>query len=145
MFSKACEYGMRAVIFIAEESTKGRKTGIKEIARQTDSPEAFIAKILQTLVKRHIITSVKGPSGGFYIPEESISRIKLVEIISAIDGDAVFKNCALGLGECTGNSSPCPLHQEFNRIRGDLEDMLRTTSIDDLTKRLHSELTFLKR
>ena len=147
MFSKSCEYGVRAVIFIAKESTEGRKTGIKEIARQIDSPEAFTAKILQLLSKRKIITSVKGPSGGFYIPEESLSQIKLVEIISAIDGDDVFKNCALGLGECTGNTSPspCPLHHEFNRIREDLEVMLCSTSIKDLTLSLHSEPTFLKR
>jgi len=144
MFSKTCEYGIRATIFIAEESTKGRKTGIKEIALQIDSPEAFTAKILQTLVKYKIITSTKGPSGGFYIPEESLSEIKLVEIVSAIDGDIVFKGCALGLDGCS-DESPCPLHHEFKHIRDELEAMLRSISIADLTKSLHSKQTFLKR
>ena len=144
MFSKTCEYGIRSVIFIAKESSQGRKTGIKEIARQINSPEAFTGKILQTLVKNRIITSSKGPSGGFFIPEESLSTIKLVEIISAIDGDAVFKNCALGLNECS-EASPCPLHLEFNRIREELENMLRSTSVEDLTIRLDSAQTFLKR
>jgi len=144
MFSKTCEYGIRAVIFIAEESTKGKKTGIKEIARQIDSPEAFTAKILQTLVKHQIIISFKGPSGGFYISGESLSQIKLVEIVSAIDGDAVFKNCALGLKGCS-EDSPCPLHNEFKRIRDGLEEMLRSISIGDLTAKLHSKQTVLKR
>jgi len=144
MFSKSCEYGIRAAIFIAEESSKGRKTGIKEIAAQIDSPEAFTAKILQTLVKHQIITSTKGPSGGFYIPAESLSEIKLVEIVSAIDGDAVFKNCALGLDTCS-EDSPCPLHNEFKRIRDELETMLRSVSFEDLTAKLHSKQTFLKR
>ena len=144
MFSKTCEYGIRAAIFIAEESTKGRKTGIKEIARQIDSPEAFTAKILQTLVKHQIITSFKGPSGGFYMPEEALSGIKLVEIISAIDGDAVFKGCALGLDKCS-DDSPCPLHNEFKRIRDDLEEMLRSVSIGNLTAGLRLKQTFLKR
>jgi len=144
MFSKTCEYGIRAAIFIAEESTKGRKTGIKEIARQIDSPEAFTAKILQTLVKHRIITSSKGPSGGFYIPEESLSEIKIVEIVSAIDSDAVFKGCALGLDECS-EDSPCPIHSEFKRIRDELEAMLRSVSIGDLTAGLRLKQTFLKR
>ena len=144
MFSKTCEYGIRAAIFIAEESRKGNKTGIKEIAGQIDSPEAFTGKILQTLVKRRIISSTKGPSGGFYIPEESLSQIKLVEIVSSIDGDGVFKNCALGLDGCS-ESSPCPLHHEFKRIRDELEEMLRSVSIGDLTTGLYSKQTFLKR
>jgi len=144
MFSKTCEYGMRAVIFIAEESNEGRRTGIKEIARQIDSPEAFTAKILRILVKNEIICSSKGPSGGFYMPEESLSEIKLVKIISAIDGDAVFKACALGLDSCS-EDSPCPLHNEFKRIRDDLAEMLHSISIRDLMSRLHSKQTFLKR
>jgi len=144
MFSKSCEYGIRAVIFIAVESAKGRKTGIKQIARQIDSPEAFTAKVLQALVKRQIIISVKGPSGGFYIPENSLSEIKLVEIITAIDGEAVFKDCALGLDGCS-EDSPCPLHNEFKHIRDELGEMLRSVSIEDLTKKLHLEQTFLKR
>jgi len=144
MFSKTCEYSIRAVIFIAEESTGGKKTGVKDIARRIDSPEAFTAKILQILVKNQIIASTKGPSGGFYIPEESLSLIKLAEIVSAIDGDAVFKNCALGLDGCS-EDSPCPLHDKFKRIRDELEAMLRSVSIGDLTEKLHTKQTFLKR
>jgi len=144
MFSKSCEYGIRATISIAVESSKGKKTGIKEIAREIDSPEAFTAKILQTLVKHQIIASAKGPSGGFYIPTESLSKIKLVNIVSAIDGDAVFKSCALGLNKCT-ESSPCPLHNEFKRIRDELETMLSSTNVEDLIIGLQSKQTFLKR
>ena len=144
MFSKSCEYGIRATIFVAEESSKGRKPGIKEIATQIDSPEAFTGKILQKLVKHQIITSSKGPSGGFYIPEESLSHIKLVEIVTAMDGDAIYKNCALGLDGCSCDS-PCPLHHEIKRIGNELEDMLRSVSIKDLTLKFHSKQTFLKR
>jgi len=144
MFSKTCEYGIRAVVFIAEESTGGRKIGVKEIARRIDSPEAFTAKILQTLVKNQVISSTKGPSGGFFISEESLSQTKLVQIVSAIDGDAVFKNCALGLKGCS-EDSPCPLHNEFKQIRGDLEKMLHSVSIGDLKTDLHSKHSVLKR
>ena len=144
MFSKSCEYGIRATIFVAGESSKGRKPGIREIASEIDSPEAFTGKILQKLVKHQIITSSKGPSGGFFIPEESLSHIKLMEIVMAMDGDAVFKNCALGLGGCSCDS-PCPLHQEIKRICNELEAMLRSVSIEDLSLRFQSKQTFLKR
>ena len=57
---------MRAVFFIAQKSVDGRKVGIKEVAAGIDSPEPFIAKILQDLSKRGLIQSTKGPNGGFY-------------------------------------------------------------------------------
>ena len=144
MFSKTCEYGIRATIFIAEESRNGRKTGIKAIARQIDSPEAFTGKILQTLVKHKIIASSKGPSGGFYIPEESLSQMKLVEIVSAIDGDGVYTHCALGLNGCV-RDEPCPLHNEFKHVRDEMESMLRSIFINDMTIDYQSSQTFLKR
>jgi len=144
MFSKTCEYGIRATIFIAEESKNGRKASVKTIARQIDSPEAFTAKILQTLVKHKIIASSKGSSGGFYIPEELLSQIKLVEIVSAIDGDGVYTHCALGLNGCV-RDAPCPLHDEFQHVRDEMESMLRSIFITDMTQALLSSQTFLKR
>jgi len=144
MFSKSCEYGIRSVVFIAIASCKGRKVGVKEIAREIDSPEAFTGKILQTLVKHKIIMSFKGPSGGFFIPEESLSRIKLVEIVSAMDGDAVFKNCPLGLSLCLGEM-PCPVHNKFKSVRNELEEVLNSVSIADLTKNINTKQAFLKR
>jgi Rrf2 family iron-sulfur cluster assembly transcriptional regulator len=55
MFSKACEYGIRAAIYIAQQSMQNRKSGLKEIAEAIASPEAFTSKILQTLVRHKVI------------------------------------------------------------------------------------------
>ena len=67
MFSKACEYGIKATIFIASNSYEKQRVSLKEIAKEIDSPEAFTAKILQNLVRHKIINSVKGAYGGFEI------------------------------------------------------------------------------
>lgn len=47
MFSKSCEYDLRAVIFIAQQSLLGEKPGLKTVAKEIGSPEAFTGKILQ--------------------------------------------------------------------------------------------------
>ena len=52
MFSKTCEYAIRATIYIASESSAGKRCGIRDIARKIESPEPFTAKILQRLVKQ---------------------------------------------------------------------------------------------
>jgi len=144
MFSKACEYGIRATIYIAMQSLEGNRVNLKEIAAAIDSPVAYTAKILQQLVKNNIVESVKGAHGGFQIERSRIDSIKLNQIVSAIDGDKIFKGCALGLSECS-ESLPCPMHFKFKEIRDNLEQMTMETSIYELATGLEVGLTFLKR
>ena len=101
MFSKTCEYAIRASIFIATQSYKNKRVTIKDIAEKIDSPKPFTAKILETLVKNNLIYSVKGIGGGFEIPVEILSQITLSQIVKAIDGDGIFTCCGLGLGKCS--------------------------------------------
>jgi Rrf2 family transcriptional regulator, iron-sulfur cluster assembly transcription factor len=143
LFSKSCEYAIRATIFIGSQSFKGNKPGLKDISGEINSPEAFTAKILQLLVKHRIISSHKGPFGGFSIDTNSLSEIKLYDIILAIDGDSIFKGCALGLPKCSENH-PCPAHHKFKTFRKQLQDTLRSISIEDMIKDVISGLTFLK-
>lgn len=144
MFSKACEYGIKATIFIAIMSEHEKRVSLNDIAREIDSPVSFTAKILQTLVKSSIIDSIKGPSGGFEIKKAKAGKIKLSKIVSAIDGDSIYKNCGLGFQSCNENK-PCPLHYKFVKIREDLRKMLEETSLLDLSDDINSGLTFLKR
>jgi Rrf2 family iron-sulfur cluster assembly transcriptional regulator len=84
MFSKACEYGIRAIIYIATQSLKEERVKIGDIAKQTNSPEAFTAKVLGSLVKRQIVQSQTGPNGGFYIERHRMEKIPVSEIVTAI-------------------------------------------------------------
>jgi Rrf2 family protein len=143
MFSKTCKYAIRATIFIASESYQGKRVGLKDIAERIDSPEAFTAKILQILARNNIVYSIKGVGGGFEIPRESMSQIKLAEIVTAIDGDSVFTNCALGLVQCS-EERPCPVHNQFKFIKSELAFMLENTSLQDLASGIESGDTFLR-
>ncbi len=73
MFSKTCEYAIRALIFVAQKSKNGGRTGIKEIANGIDSPEYFIAKILQDLSRKGFVQSAKGPTGGFLWKQKNLT------------------------------------------------------------------------
>ncbi|MBC8753341.1 Rrf2 family transcriptional regulator [Kordia sp. YSTF-M3] len=143
MFSKACEYGIRALIFIAMKSSKDERVGNTAIAIAIDSPSAFTAKILQKLVKAKIIKSVKGPYGGFEISEEGLHQTKLTAIVKAIDGDAVYNRCGLGLSECSA-LKPCPLHDKFKAVRADLKTILDATTLKELASQLEDGTAFLK-
>ncbi len=143
MFSKACEYGIRAAIYISEQSLLDRKVSLKDTAKAIDSPEAFTAKILQQLSREGIINSVKGPNGGFEIEKKNLPKIKLSHIVSAIDGDSIYRGCGLGLKNCN-ELKPCPVHDKFKAIRNDLKSMLENTSLKELANGVSVGLTFLK-
>lgn len=141
MFSKACEYGIRAVLFIAKESQQDKRPNIVQIAKAVDSPEPFTAKICQQLARSGIILSKKGPNGGFYLDKDS--QLKLIDIVIAIDGDSIFKGCCLGLPECS-SEHPCPVHDQFQDIRAGLKNMCEKTKVMDLALNLEEGETFLK-
>ena len=143
MFSKTCEYGIRAAIFIASESYQNNRVGLRDIAAKIDSPEAFTAKILQILSKNNIIRSIKGVGGGFEIPKEKMSQIKLSQIVTALDGDRVFTGCGLGLNQCS-EDHPCPVHDKFKSIRNELAFMLENTNLEELAIGIKSGDTFLR-
>lgn len=145
MFSKACEYGIKATLFIAKKAlVTEEKIGVKEIAKEIDSPEAFTAKIMQTLSRNKIVYSLKGPTGGFYVPKDQLDKIRLAEIVKAIDGDDIYKGCGLGLNECD-DEKPCPVHSQFVEIKEKLREMLEGTTLLELATELDSGFTFLKR
>ena len=144
MFSKACQYGIKASVFIALQSLQGRRVRLKEIAEEVDSPVAFTAKILHQLAKNDILISNTGPSGGFEISNEKIASITLSDIVFSIDGNSIYRDCGLGFEKCNANK-PCSLHHQFADIRNGLKCMLQKTSLLELAQELENGSTFLKR
>lgn len=144
MFSKACEYGIKAIIYIASQSMLERRVKIGEVVEHIDSPEAFTAKIVGALVKENIVQSVTGPYGGFYIDKKRMDLITMKDIVTAIDGDSIFNGCGLGLKECD-DEQPCPMHYKFVQIRSDLKNMLNSTSILELAEGIKSGKSILMR
>ena len=143
MFSKSCEYAIRATIFIATQSQSNANIGIKEIAKEIDSPIAFTAKILQVLVKNNILKSTKGVGGGFMILKNDLKNLKLSDIVIAIDGNSVFLKCGLGLSNCS-EDHPCPVHEKFKFVKKDLIYMLEHTTLEELSLGIKKGQTFLK-
>lgn len=145
MFSKACEYGIRAMLWINTNASSDSpiRANLKEISAQTDMPEAFTGKILQTLKKSGLLKSSKGPTGGYQLAH-SADAITVLDIVLAIDGPELFTQCALGLPQC-GDSTPCPMHDEFVKIRGDIRELLSSTSLNQTTEKLLSGETVIKR
>jgi Rrf2 family protein len=144
MFSKSCEYGLRAIIYIAQQTSQQHKVSLKTISEAIDSPQAFTAKILQQLTKNNVVTSIKGPYGGFVIEDDKMQTVRLSEVVKIIDGDAIYTGCGLGLSQCT-EENPCPLHFKFVAIRDQLREMLEITTLETLVNDMNTQHFYLKR
>lgn len=143
IFSKACEYGIRAASYVALQSLQGRRVNLKEISEEIESPEAFTAKILQLLVRNNIIESVKGAAGGFEVERKKMGRVRLLDIVKAIDGPFDENKCVLGLSRCS-HLHPCPVHDKYKHIKAELQNMLQNTSLFEMSSDLKSGLACLK-
>lgn len=144
MFSKSCEYGLRAIIYIAQQSTLDVKVSLATISKTINSPQAFTAKVLQQLTRNNIIKSIKGPYGGFVIESDKINTIKLSDVVKILDGDSIYTSCGLGLSKCDENS-PCPLHFQFVEVRDKIKSMLDNTTLSMLVNDMNTDNFFLKR
>ncbi len=131
MFSKTCEYGIRATIYVAQQSQLQKKVGVKSISQAIESPEAFTGKIMQKLSKKGFVNSIKGPYGGFVMDIDTIKSTKLSDIVTLFDGEKAYKGCVLGLKTCSGEQ-PCPLHKESESILNDLKHLLESKSLYDI-------------
>lgn len=131
MFSKATEYALRATIYIAQKSSEEVNLGIEAISKAIDSPQPFTAKILQILTKDNkIISSVRGPNGGFYMTEKA-KKLPVRSILEAMGEDKILEKCILGLNQCS-EVQPCPMHAQYKSIKQQLIILFETKTIQQL-------------
>lgn len=124
MLSRASKYAILSALFLAEHSSEDKKISVKEISSSIDVPSPFLAKLFQQLVRGNIISSTKGPNGGFFLTKKN-SKKSVVDIIENIDGLSKLNECFLGLSKCDA-VNPCPVHfivEPFkNSIMGEFRD-----------------------
>jgi Rrf2 family transcriptional regulator, iron-sulfur cluster assembly transcription factor len=141
MISKSCQYAIRAAVYLASRADENLKLNVKAIAKEIDAPEAFTAKTLQILNKHNIITSLKGPYGGFFIEEYQLD-VPILNIVNAIDGLQIFKSCGLGLKKCS-EANPCPFHNDYKILREAMLSTFEKTTIRILAHNLENGDPFL--
>ncbi len=141
LFSRSTEYAIRTLVYLAMNASADNRLGIKKMAQDLGFPEHFLGKVLQNLARKRIVTSSKGPHGGFYL-EETAKDISILSIIEAIDGLGYFDQCGLGLCECD-EEKPCPIHKNYQIYKGDLYKLLAEKSIREMKEDLENGIAFM--
>ena len=140
LYSKGCEYAIRALVHMAPEGETTRFQA-KNVCEKAGIPESLTRKIFQSLVNGGFLHAVRGPGGGYALTKPP-TEITLYEVILAVDGLDTFAGCILGLDQCDSDQ-PCPLHKMWADGKTvlietleskTLADLIHTTRERDLTK-----------
>lgn len=141
MISNSSKYAIKAVLYLSMHSNKTQKIKIKDIAKPINVPLAYIAKLLQVLVRENLVSSVKGPKGGFYLSDENNNK-PVINVLKAIDGEKRLTSCMLSLENCN-EKKPCPLHNILSSSRNNISKTLQETSIKALAHSVKKGESFL--
>ena len=141
MLSNSSKYAIKAVLFLALNTNDKKKVMVKDISEPINVPQAYIAKLLQELSRKHIISSTRGPKGGFYLSKENKDNT-VMDIINALDTEKKISACQLSLEKCD-IERPCPLHKILNPSRSNMIESLERVSIRDLAFEVQKGNAFL--
>jgi Rrf2 family protein len=138
--SKRGEYGLRAMIALAEPAEKGdapQMMQIKEISLREQISVKFLEQILLTLKNAGLLHSKMGVGGGYYLAR-SAKEITLGQIFRVLDGPVAPVKCVSQMAyESCGcpDEETCGLRLVMGDVRNAIADILDNTSLADVTKR----------
>ena len=127
LLSNASEYGLRAVVWLAQHPGWAQK--VRQIADGTQATPGYLIKALQALAKVGILSAQRGSSGGFRLEREP-DMLSVLDVINAIDPIERIRTCPLGLrshGQCL-----CPMHQKIDDAMAAIEQKFGESTIGDL-------------
>jgi len=127
--SRKIDYGLRAMIYLASIPPDA-VVPFREIARQMDVPEDFLAKILKTLVDQGLVRSTRGPHGGYALARPSAS-ISFLDVIEAVEGPVAVNVCLDEEDGCD-HSTQCTMVQVWRLGQDRMLDVYRQAKLADL-------------
>jgi Rrf2 family nitric oxide-sensitive transcriptional repressor len=127
VISKTAEYALRAVVTLADGD--GEPILAPRIAETTQVPQAYLSKVLQTLVRANLVSSQRGQGGGFTLARPAI-EITVLDVIDAVDPIQRIECCPLDIDAHAQNL--CPLHRRLDDAIASIRETFTSTSIAEL-------------
>ncbi len=127
MFSQTTEYAMRAMASLALKPDSLVAT--PELAKQTQVPANYLAKVLQQLAGADLIVGRRGVGGGYKLARPA-AQINLLEVINAVTSLKRITSCPLGLPNHGPNL--CPLHRRQDEAAAAVIKVYSGVSLQDL-------------
>ena len=127
--SKKADYALIAMKHLATRADAASASA-REIAEQYDIPVELMAKVLQRLARRGLLTSHQGTRGGYRLSRPS-HAISVADVIQAIDGPLTVTACSTDAENC-GQFAKCSVRDPLWRIKDRILLALSTCSLAEV-------------
>ena len=127
-FSKSTGYAIQALA--CAEALQPHPALIRDVARCTGIPRAYLARIVSRLAHQGIVATKRGQHGGLVLTHAA-SQVSLLDVVLAVEGKDWIGPCLLGMKEC-GRSFACPLRGFWGKMRRQIEAELRRRNLADV-------------
>lgn len=124
-------YAVRAALTLAE-APEGTLVTVDEIAGQLGMPRNYLSKILHSMARGGVLTSTRGPGGGFRLARPA-SELTLSDIVRHFDDLPESSGCLLGRERCS-DDDPCLAHERWKSVSTSVQDFFNKTTLVDLSR-----------
>lgn len=137
LYSKSTEYAIQAMIYLAEHEDDGLSM-VSTIAEAYEIPKHFLAKLVQTLTRSHLVKSYRGRNGGIKLGRPA-SEITMLQVVNAIEGlPPEQEMCVIGLDVCS-EDVVCPLHNQWQHIKDLVKHTLHSQTLAALAEGMRNK------
>ena len=130
--SSTARYGLRALSDLCLHSRKSEPVAVSDIALRQNIPVNYLEQLFSKLRRQGILESVRGAQGGYYLSKPA-SEISVNEILEALGEPFIFGSCQTEKG-CE-NSKTCPTFNLWRKVKGSVDEILSSTTLEDLATR----------
>ena len=130
--SKRADYALMAMKHLAMQDDEAASSA-REIAEQYDIPLELMAKVLQRLARRGLLSSHQGTRGGYQLACAA-TAISVGDVVQAIEGPLAVTACSpddLGEDQCE-QFAKCNVRDPLWRIKERILTALQTVSVAEL-------------
>lgn len=125
MISQTAEYALQATVYLARNQ-RPEPVSVGELADALGAPRNYLSKILGALARGGVLTSLRGPSGGFRLAV-SPDRLALSRIVGLFDPPP-GRQCLMGRRVC-GEADPCAAHALWTGVAERVDGFFRETTV----------------
>jgi Rrf2 family protein len=129
IISQTAQYALRAVVHLSEHGSEG-PLRVDDIAGALAVPRNYLSKILHVLARVGLLSSSRGPNGGFELarPPEELLLADVLEPFGALPDE---RRCLLGQEVCS-DRDPCLAHERWKGVSAAVRDFFNRTTVAEL-------------
>lgn len=125
--SAKTRYGLEAMVYLAK---KDEYKTLEEISESQKIPFSYLEKIMSKLEKKKLVSSRKGPQGGYKIIKP-LKEISVGDIVRALEDKYHLVFCLAASGKC-GKEGKCLAKSVWMKVQRSMEKTFDSITLDTL-------------